>query len=222
MLTKAQVRTLTMEWLDDPNSKRWSQARLDLAIQLALDDLWTDILDIAPMLTSQLHTFTSLVSPGYIDLRLTNNGGMLTQRFYRVLSFTRENRQYHPVDPRDVLISNNAVLAGPDWTYYVVGDQLTAFPLDTADQVELRYSYKPTSFTSLTDGMLVPFPDGAESAYIFRASAIAMAKGNAEDAGQLWVMANEARERCLASVRRQFHGMTVPFSTGSPVSMGGI
>lgn len=221
MLTKAQARMLTREWLDDPNAKRWSDTRIDLAIQMALDDLWTDMLDIQSGLTSQLHTITSLVSPGYIDLRLTTQGGQLTQRFYRVQKVTRDGREYRPVDPRDILIEGNNALAGPDISHYVLGDQLWIFPLDTDTDVELRYSFKPTPFTSLTDGMNVPFPEGSESAYVLMASATTMAKGGAEDIGQLMALAKDARDRCLAAIRRQYHGMTVPFSTGTGVEIGG-
>lgn len=221
MLTKSQARTLTREWLDDPQAKRWTDTRIDLAIQLALDDLWTDMLDTQSGLTSQLHTITDLVSPGYIDLRLTTQGGQLTQRFYRVQHVTRSGREYRSVDSRDVLIEANNAIVGPDFTYYIIGDQLWLFPLNTVDDVELRYSFKPTPFTSLTDGMNVPFPEGSESAYVLLASATTMAKGGAEDVGQLMLLAQQARDRCLAAIRRQYHGMTVPFTTGSSAEMGG-
>lgn len=222
-LTKAQARMLTREWLDDPQAKRWSDARIDLAIQLALDDLWTDMLDMQSSLTSQLHTITSLHSPGYIDLRLATSGGDLTQRFYRVQHVTRGGREYRPVDPRDVVIESNEAIVGPDFTYYVLGDQLWLFPLSTTDDVELRYSFKPTPFTAMTDGMNIPFPEGSESAYVLLASATTMAKGGAEDIGQLMSLAQQARDRCYAAIRRQYHGMTVPFDpTRTPVDMGGI
>jgi hypothetical protein len=222
MLTKAQARSMIREWTDDPQAKRWSDARLDLATQMVLDDLWTDLLDVQSGLTSQLHTITSITSPGYIDLRLTDIGGQLTQRFYRVQHLTRGGREYRPIDSRDVLIEDNAAIVAPDFTYYILGDQLWMFPLDTAEEVELRYSYKPVAYTSLAEGNSVQFPEGSDSAYILAASAIAMAKGNVEDAAQLIVLSREARDRCIAAIRRQYHGMTVPFSTGTSVDMGGI
>ena len=221
MLTKAEARSLIREWLDDPQIKRWSDSRIDFATQLVLDDLWTELLDVQSGLTSQLQTLTSLTSPGYIDLRLTTNGGALAQRFYRVQHLTRGGREYRPIDSRDVLIENNEAIVGPDFTYYVIGDQLWMFPLATS-QVELRYSYKPITYTSLTNGSYVQFPEGSDSAYILAASAITMAKGNVEDAAQLVALADQARNRCIAAIRRQYHGMTVPFSTGSGVEMGGI
>ena len=221
MLTKAQARMMTREWLDDPQAKRWSDARIDLATQLVLDDLWTELLDVQSGLTSQLQTLTSLASPGYIDLRLTTNGGALAQRFYRVQHLTRGGREYRPIDSRDVLIENNEAIVGPDFSYYVIGDQLWMFPLSTSDQVEFRYSYKPIIYTSLADGSYVQFPEGSDSAYILAASAIAMAKGNVEDAAQLIVLADQAKSRCMASIRRQYHGMTVPFTTDRGTDYGG-
>jgi len=221
MLTKAQARALTREWLDDPNAKRWSDLRIDLAIQLCIDDLWTDLLDMQPNLTSQLHTITSLVSPGYIDLRLTTVGGQLTQRFYRVQHVTRDGREYRWADPRDIAIASNGVIAGPELTYYVQGDLLWLFPLDTSTPVELRYSFKPTPFTAMTDGMNIPFPEGSESAYVLAASALTMAKGGEEDFGPLATLAQQSRDRCYAAIRRQYHGMSVPYSTGTGQDMGG-
>src|SRR5258706_5800106 len=102
-LTKAQYRSMTRQYLDDPNAKLWSDGFIDLAIQLVLDDLWTDMLDQSAFLTSQLHTLNTLHSPGYIDLRLTTSGGDLTQRFYRVQLVKAAERVYYPKDPRDYL-----------------------------------------------------------------------------------------------------------------------
>jgi hypothetical protein len=223
MLTKAEARTQIREWLDDPAAKRWSDSRLDLATQFVLDDLWTDMLDMQSLLTSQFHQITSFHSPGYIDLRLTTNGGDLTQRLYRIQHVTRGGREYRWGDPRDLVIESNALVAGgPDFTYYVLGDQLWMFPLSTSDAVELRYSYKPITYTSLTNGNGVQFPEGSESAYVLGTAALAMAKGNVEDAGQLLALADQAKNRCFAAIRRQYHGMTVPFTTGTGQDMGGI
>lgn len=221
MLTKSQARTLTREWLDDPDAKRWTDVRIDLAIQLAIDDLWTDILEHQSKMTSQLHTLTDLVSPGYIDLRLTTQGGQLTQRFWRVQHLTRNAREYRPVDDRDHVIEAGAKLIGPDFTYYVLGDQLWMFPLDTTTDVELRYSFKPTPFTAMTDGMVIPFPEGSESAYVLAASATTMAKGNAEDAAQLVDLADKARGRLLTAIKQQSVGTSLPFHGGHPSEMGG-
>lgn len=226
MLTKAQYRSMVRQYLDDPNAKRWSDTFIDLAIQMVADDLWTDMLDQAPYLTSQLHTISALVSPGYIDLRLTTNGGQLTQRFYRIQGVKSNGRMYYPKDPRDYLTTagETGVLVAAAYTYEIKGDQLWLYNNNTAfgdAPVDLRYSFKPTPFTALTDGMNVPFPEGAESALVLAAAGHTMAKGNAEEATQLMVLADRARERMLASIRRQWHGMIVPFTTENAHAFGG-
>lgn len=206
---------MVRQWLDDPNAVRWSDANLDMVIQLVIDDLWTDLLDMNPQLTSQLHTFTTVNTPGYIDLRQTTHGGDLTQRFYRVHEggVVRGSRQYVPREPSDTVIEEDTGIVYESYTYYVQGDFLWLFPLSTSDQVELRYSYKPTQYTSLTDGMVVPFPEGHELAYVLTAAALAMPKGAAEDPSTLQMMADKAVHKLLAAVRRQTHGAAM-FSGG--------
>lgn len=226
MLTKAQYRTMTRQYLDDPDAKRWTDGNIDLAIQLVIDDLWTDMLDQSGYLTTQLHVITALTSPGYIDLRLTTNGGQLTQRFYRVQSVKNAAVTFYPSDPRDTFYGtqDDTVVAGSPASYTVRGDQLwlsdTSTSFATAP-IDFRYSFKPTPFTALTDGTGVPFPEGGESAAVLAAAASTMAKGNAEDARQLFVMAEQSRIRLLASIRRQYHGMMVPWATGSGQEWGG-
>jgi len=87
--------------------------------------------------------------------------------------------------------------------------------------VDIRYSFKPTPFTAMTDGMNVPFPEGGESAAVMAAAAHTMAKGNAEEAQQLLVLAERARDRLLASIRRQWLGSTQPYTTESSHAFGG-
>lgn len=221
-LTKAQARTLIREWLDDPSAKRWSDGNIDLATTLVLDDLWSDMLDIAPYLTSQLQTITSLSSPGYVDLRLATQGGDLTQRFYRIQQVIRGDTYLTPRDPRDTVIVNNATIVHNSDTFHFVGDQMWLFPLDTTSKVELRYSFRPTAFSSLTNGNNVTFPEGSESAYVLGTAALTMAKGNVEDVGQLASLATLAKERLINSIRRQYHGPTVPYTTEGAQSYGGI
>lgn len=232
-LTKAQYRSMTRQYLDDPNAKRWSDTFIDLAIQLVLDDLWTDMLDQAPFLTSQLQTITSLHAPGFIDLRQTSMGGDLIQRFYRVQLLkapstpgTQQARIYYPKDPRDFLLGagDNSVIVATRFTYEIKGDQLWLYASDLEfgpTPVDIRYSFKPTAFTTLTDGMNVPFPEGGEAALVMAAAAHTMAKGNAEEAAQLILLADRARDKMLASIRRQWLGSIQPFTTESAHSYGG-
>lgn len=237
-MTKAQGRNMVRQWLDDPNAKRWSDPNIDLAIQLSIDGLWGDLLDQAPYLTRQVQTIVPFYpyspnlgptsggptgSPAAIDLRLTANGGQLTQRFYRIQHLVANSREYYAKDPRDYLISlgdaPTPALVEARYTYQVLGDQVWVHPPDST--VELTYSFKPTPFTAMTDGMNIPWPEGSEDAYIMLAAASTMAKGNAEDAAQLIILANIARDRMLNAVRRQYHGMTQPFTTGTSPEWGG-
>src|SRR5258705_1244023 len=222
MLTKAQYRTMTRQYLDDPVAKRWSDPNLDLAIQLVLDDLWGDMLDIAPYLTSQYQQIPlPLHIPGYIDLRLTINGGDLTQRFYRLQQLIAHGRHYFAKDPRDYLLTastntgdTSTVKADVEqrFSYQFLGDQLWLHPLGNVTTfTEMRYSFKPIAFTQMTDGTNVPFPEGHEHPVMLLSASHAMAKGNAEEAGQLYAMGNDARQRMINAIRRQYHGMTVPF-----------
>lgn len=221
-LTKAEARSQVREFIDDPSATRWSDTSLDRQIAAVLDDLWSDMLDAQSNLTSQLQTFVLITSPGYIDLRLATQGGALSQRFYRVQHVVRDEREYRPIDDRDMLIQNNSAIVGPDFTYFVQGDQLWLFPLDADLDVELRYSFRPTLFTALTNGTNVPFPEGSENAYVYAAAASAFAKGGVEDNIQMLRLAEEARMRLISSIRRQYRGMTVPFSTDGQASFGGI
>lgn len=232
-LTKAQYRSMTRQYLDDPNAKRWSDSFIDLAIQLVIDDMWTDILDMAPFITSQLQTISSLHSPGYIDLRLAAQGGDLTQRFYRIQLLKAPSstsgqaaRIYYPKDPRDYLLGggDNSVIVASRFSYEVKGDQVWLYSSDMQfgpAPVDLRYSFKPMPFTAFADGNNIPFPEGSELAPILAAAANTMAKGNAEDAAQLIILADRARDKMLAAVRRQYHGALSPYTTGTAVEYGG-
>ena len=233
MLTKAQYRSMTRQYLDDPNAKRWSDSFIDIAIQLVMDDLWTDMLDQNPYLTSQLQVFNTLHTPGFVDLRLATNGGDLTQRFYRIQFVkgastpgTQQARIYYPKDPRDYLLGSQdqSVIVATRYTYEIKGDQLWLYSSDLQfgpAPVEIRYSFKPPTFTSWADGSLIPWPEGGESAAVYMAAAHTMAKGNAEEAQQLLAIAAQARDRMLASIRRQYLGSTVPYTTENAHAFGG-
>lgn len=232
MLTKAQLRTSVRSYLDDPDARRWTNPELDLIIQFVLDDLWSDMLDVAGYLTSQYQQITTLHAPGYIDLRLAIYGGDLTQRFYRLQQVVANGQQYFAKDPRDYLLT--AASATGDVTsirgiveqrgsYQFLGDQLWLSPLaDNGSLIEIRYSFKPTAFSQMTDGTSVPLPEGQEHGIVLLAAGHAMAKGNAEEATQLLKMGEVSREKLMNSIRRQYQGMTQPFTTQDSVEFGGI
>jgi hypothetical protein len=180
-----------------------------------------------------LQTISTLHSPGFIDLRLATNGGDLTQRFYRIQSVkgiadvgSQAARIYYPKDPRDYLLGggDTTVIVATRFTYEIKGDQLWLYSSDNQfgpAPVDIRYSFKPPTFTSWADGSFIPWPEGGEAAAVYSAAAHTMAKGNAEEAAQLLLLADKAKDRMLASIRRQWLGSTVPYTTGSTFEFGG-
>lgn len=227
----SQVRQL----IDDPNSKRWGDAALAALIEGVHDDLYSDMLDQAPYFNSQYQQISlPLHAPGYIDLRQTIYAGDLTQRFYRLQQCIADGRHYFAKDPRDFLMTAEAPLTGgvadirantgveQRFTFQFLGNQLWLHPLgQVTTLVELRYNYKPQAFTSLTNGYIVDMPEGSYRALINLAAAEGLQKGNAEDATNFRTMGEDARQKLLNSIRRQYHGATQVFTGDSPYSFGG-
>ena len=222
MLTKANARSLIRELADDPNAKLWSNANLDALASATLDDLWATILSVAPWATSQLDTITTLASPGYVDLRLTTGGGDLTQRLYRLQTITRDDQSYGAIQPSSVTLQAGEVKASDNASYafFVWADRLYLFPLDTTTDVEVRYSYLPTPFTTLNEGDTVGWPDGFDAAYTHEVAARAMLRGAREDPAGLRAIAAESFNRLLGAVSRQHLGPTTPILMDSPLTWG--
>jgi hypothetical protein len=234
-LTKAQYRTAIREAIDDPNGKRWSDNSLDQLTEFVLDDLWGEILDMAPYINSQYQQIgLPLHSPGYIDLRTTDVGGDLTQRMYRVQQVIADGRHYFAKDPRDFLmvassqtndVTTIRASTGVEqrFSFQFLGNQMWLHPLGNVTTfVELRYNFKPVGFTSLTNGFQVDLPEGSHKALVYLTAADALAKGNAEDATQVRSIGLEAKARMMDSIRRQYHGMIQPFAPSNMWEWGGI
>jgi hypothetical protein len=234
-LTKAQIRSTVRQLIDDPSAKRWSDANLDQLIEQVHDDLYGEVLDMAGYFNTQYQQVgLPLHAPGYIDLRQTIYGGDLTQRFYRLQQCIADGRHYFCKDPRDYLmvassqtgdVSTIAASTGVEqrFSFQFLGNQLWLHPLGNVTTfVELRYSYKPTGFTSLTDGSIVDLPEGSTRALTNLAAAEALTKGNAEEANQFRQMGEEARAMLMNAIRRQYHGMTQPFAPSNQWEWGGI
>lgn len=221
-LTKALARAQIRQLIDDPNSKLWTDANLDQLTELAMDEMWSDLLAYAPFLTSQLDTIASLTSPGYLDLRITTDGGALSKRFHKLQSIVRNGTTYTKYDPRDSIIELNKEIFAPTESYSFMGDQLWLFPLDINTDVEIRYSFKPVGFVSLADGTKVTWPDGHDSAYIYEIAARAVSKGGREDNQGFLQLAAKSWDRLLETVRKRQIGMTVPWTADSQHDFGGI
>lgn len=232
-ITKAALRSAVRQLIDDPNAKRWTDTGLDVLIEGIYDDLYSQILDIAPYLNSQYQQIAlPLHSPGYIDLRQTLYGGDLTQRMYRIQQVIADGRQYFPKDPRDYLMTASSNTGDVTtiradtgveqrYSYQFLGNQLWLHPLGQVTTfVEMRYSYR-TLFTSLTNGYTLDIPEGSTRAFVNSVATEAVLKGGAEETKEFRLARDEARNDLFSAIRRQYHGMTVPFTTENAWSVGG-
>lgn len=220
-LTKAQIRTLVQEVIEDSSAKRWSAANLDLLIQITQDSLWSELLDFDAYFVSQLDTLTSLTSPGYVDVA---TGGDATKRFLRIQSIVRNGQEYTEVDRRDVVLEANTVKSHPrgvPYAYVKLGKQFHLLPYDTADDVEFRYSYYPTAFDSLADGTAVEWPEGHEAALVYETASRALSKGDTDDITQVAAIAAIEWQRLINAIRKSSHGPSTPFYTSTVDAWGG-
>lgn len=235
MLTKLQVRTAVQQYIDDPNGKRWSPANLDQVISFVYDNLWSDILDTNPYWNSCYQQIgLPLHPPGYIDLRIQSDGGDLTNRLYRIQQVIADGRHYFPKDPRDYLMTASSQTGDVTtirastgieqrFSYQFLDNQMWLHPLGNVTTfVELRYNFTPQSFTKLADGANVEFPDGSEHCFILLSAGHAMIKGGAEDPGGFMALGQKAQQSLINSIRRRYHGPTVPFAASNPWEFGGV
>lgn len=225
-LTKLEARDLIRELMDDASDRLWSDSLLDRLATTTLDRLWGEVLSFAPRFTSQLDTITTLQTPGYIRLAQTTEtpAGDLTQRFFRVQSVTRAGREYAAADPRNIVVALNALVVrdtSREWVYHIQGRQMWLVPLDTAEDVEIRYSYLPPKFSGLADGDPVQWPEGMEDAYIYEIAGRAMMKGGREDATAMLGIAREAMADVRSYVSRLHGGVITPYQHMTAQAWGG-
>ena len=211
--TKANLRIAIQQMIDDPNAARWTAPNLDALTERTHDELWAELHEIQPWLTSQLDTFTAaqLLAPGKIDIRVTGDGaGQLSKRFFRVQRLIRDRREYdefHELSQKArIVVAAGLEISAPQFTYFVQGTEIWIHPLTVTSDVELRYAYLPTAYQTLAEGATVEWPSGYEAALINEVAARALVKGDAEDMRQMKVLANEAFDRCKNALsRRMIH-----------------
>jgi len=225
VLTKFDFRQLLRDALDDPKQARWKDEILDLFTGLTLDSMWGELLQIDPFVTNQVDTLTSLTSPGYIDKRLSSLPaafkGDLSQRLYRIKSIVRNGRELEEGDARNFVLENDILLAGFRPAYWHIGDRIYVTPLDTADDVEVSYSFKPASYNDQDDGDDVVWPDGYETAPIYETSGRMLTKGGAEDNQGHLILADSEFGRLKAAVQRRSLGPVMILNMDDDVGWGG-
>jgi hypothetical protein len=224
LLTKLQARSLIRDFIDDAQGKRWSDGSLDVLTQTVVDELWSDVLDMAPWVVSQYQTVSTIVSPGYIDLRTTDAGGVLSQRLYRIQKIYRAKQEYVPASQHSGLVdeSDSTAVSVPDRTYAQYGSQLWLYPLDAVTVVGIRYNYLPSAYSLFGDGATVPFVDGFDSVYTHEVAARALIKGDAENMQQHKTIAEQAKGKMLAAISNYYVGPKVPIAVDNPISWGSI
>ncbi len=221
-LTKDEFITLIREMMEDPDSVHWTAVNLDLLIRVTQDSLFARLLEHFPYFVSQLDTLTAtLTSPGVISVA---DGGDLTKRFHRLQKVTRNQQEYTPVDARDYVIEGDevqAVNSRSDFVYFFFGDQLQILPFNVDDDIEVRYSFKPTLWGGLAGGATPDWPDGQENALIYAVARRGMAKGSREETSEVKELERESWLDLISDIERQFPGPTTPYLSDSPEGWGG-
>jgi hypothetical protein len=174
---------------------------------MVYDQLWSEMLEIMPWLLIANETISAgnITSPGYISVA---DGGALLERFWRVQSVFRNDREYIKGDASRYVIDfdNDTVITGPDWTYFFFGDQLWFFPLDTGQGVSLTYTYLPDEYEDLGDSDEITWPQGHDLVLVLEAAAFLMAKGGTEDPSPLILMAERAKGRMYSALKKRWRG----------------
>lgn len=226
MLSKAQSRTAIRQLIGDEVAGLYSDSSMDVITQTVLDELWGDLLDTSVYLLRQIDTITAPVAPGYIDLRTQAAGGQLTQRFYRQQKVLRAGggvmREYSPTQASEVVVAADVQIVAPIYTYYIFGNQLWAFPLDTSSQIELHYNYLPAAYTELADTDAVTWPEGYDAVFIHEAAARLMLRsGNVELLSFIKSFGDDQKRRLQYAIQRH-RGPAVPHLADDPLEWSGI
>ena len=219
-MVKHDMRKMIRDNLDDPKGARWSDEIVDLFTGATLDSMWNELFQIDPYLTNQVDTLTSLTSPGYIDKRKTSTGD-LSQRLYRIKSVIRNGREITESNARNFVLENNVLMAGQTPAYFHLGDRIYITPLNTVDDVEVSYSFRPAAFVDLGDNQDVVWPDGYDLAPIYETTGRLLAKGAAEDNQGYLVLADGEFGRLKAGVQRKSIGPIMIQNMDTDLSWGG-
>lgn len=217
-MTRAESETIIRSTIDDTDEVRWPAAEFDLIVSTTYNALWRALLVQFPWLQTQLDTVNS--TSGVVDL--TDSTGDLTQLFHSLVSVTVDGRQYGQVDPKNVTLEDGAVVSAEDYSYIRFGNDLHVFPYDDAADIEVRYSYRPTPWSSLSDATAIVWPSGHELAFCYAAASRLLLKGGVEDAEQIHGMAGIEWGRMLDTLKSWAPGGQTPFLNDRPEGWGSV
>lgn len=193
-MTKGQIRTAVRQAIDDPQSKRWSDANLDVLITLVWDTLFQALND-----TFDTYTLTE-------NTATTDGAGRHCCYYpfgsYNLYRFIRVTRTSDGAELLPKLPTDN--IPGSLWYFHANGNLNTGL-LTTG--VTIQYSYVPTRFVDLaTDATNLPpeYPAGHESALIYVAASWALTKGDAESMAQVARVADMAVDIMVTHIARRY------------------
>lgn len=195
LLTKSQTRTSIRQAIDDPQSKRWSDANIDILTTLVQDTMFQAVLDSFDYFTSAPAEAVTPAADGSYLLSGTS------KRFYRMQRVVRASDS---VELQPKLLPESV----PQPAYDIRGNTLYTTPVVTgASSLQLTYSYLPLRFTDLAnDATMLPaeYPEGHEAALVYLTASWAMTKGDAESMNQIARIADTAVDAMLSHIARRY------------------
>ena len=175
--------------MDADGSGRWTDGTIRRHLGLVHQQLWREILDA----NNTYRKGTRTVYPdtdGLVPLRDLNGGsGDTLERFYRILTDHHGNGgvvRGEVLYREGVFAHTQTAGATSAWSgsggmFLLDGSNLQVYPKVT-DELTVYVSHTPARIDELSgDGITAEFPEGYELAVAYRAAALLLAKGGAED-----------------------------------------
>jgi hypothetical protein len=214
-MLKSEALELVRELVDDPDGTRWKDRVLSLFLGSVLDELWGQLLAIAPYARHQNEQITTN-GEGFYSL------ANLTERYFRILKVVRgDDVVLHPLTPQNVPLRGRTHI-GPEKPGYVLfGDELLVLPQSTT-VVDVWYSHRPPAFSALAANDVLPWPDGEEMSLLYEVAGRMLTKGGAEDPGMHLQIAQRAFQNTLGLVQRRYPAPLMIQASGSSVDWGGV
>lgn len=205
--TRAQMVSLTREYMDAVGSDRWSDSLITTVLGSVFDEEWSNILNAAPYYTFATRTVAQDAN-GQIALTSLNGGsGDSEQNFYRILNMSDGNANYSETRYQDVPLATSTNYFPPyGYAYYLAGSYVQILPIGSGTSMTIGVNYKPTNIVDLaSDSSTITYPEHSELVLVYAAAAELLNKGGAESnaAQTLMMMADKARSSLLDDLRRR-------------------